>query len=67
MVIAPHSRACQGLPTGVQLLLQNEEVKLDFYLTFRLPASSEGKEALFPLTKPEGETLGKKRFSVTKN
>ena len=28
MVIAPHSRACQGLPTGVQLLLQNEEVKL---------------------------------------
>ena len=28
MVIAPHSRACQGLPTGVRLLLQNEEVKL---------------------------------------
>ena len=28
MVIAPHSRACQGLPTDVRLLLQNEEVKL---------------------------------------
>ena len=28
MVIAPPSRACQGLPTGVRLLLQNEEVKL---------------------------------------
>ena len=28
MVIAPHSRACQGLPTSVRLLLQNEEVKL---------------------------------------
>ena len=28
MVIAPRSRACQGLPTGVRLLLQNEEVKL---------------------------------------
>ena len=28
MVIAPHSRACQGLPTGVRLLLQNEEAKL---------------------------------------
>ena len=28
MVIAPHSQACQGLPTGVRLLLQNEEVKL---------------------------------------
>ena len=28
MVIAPHSRACQGLPTGVRLLLQNEDVKL---------------------------------------
>ena len=28
MVIAPHSRACQGLPTRVRLLLQNEEVKL---------------------------------------
>ena len=28
MVIAPHSRACQSLPTGVRLLLQNEEVKL---------------------------------------
>ena len=29
MVIAPHSRACQGLPTGVRLLLlQNDEVKL---------------------------------------
>ena len=26
MVIAPHSRACQGLPTGMWLLLQNEEV-----------------------------------------
>ena len=30
MVIALHSQACQGLPTGVRLLLQklNEEVKL---------------------------------------
>ena len=28
MVIAPHSRAFQGPPTGVRLLLQNEEVKL---------------------------------------
>ena len=28
MVIAPHFRACQGLPTDVRLLLQNEEVKL---------------------------------------
>ena len=28
MVIAQHSRVCQGLPTGVRLLLQNEEVKL---------------------------------------
>ena len=27
MVIAPHSRACQGFPTGARLLLQNEEVK----------------------------------------
>ena len=28
MVIATHSRTCQGLPTSVQLLLQNEEVQL---------------------------------------
>ena len=28
MVTAPNSRACQGLPTGVRLLLQNEQVKL---------------------------------------
>ena len=28
MVIARHSRACQGLPMGVRLLLQNKEVKL---------------------------------------
>ena len=28
MVIAPHSRACQSLPAGVRLLLQNEEARL---------------------------------------
>ena len=28
MVIAQHSQACQSLPTGVRLLLQNEEVNL---------------------------------------
>ena len=37
-------------------------LKIVFFLTFRLAASSEGKRALFPLTKPQGETLGKKRF-----
>ena len=39
-------------------------LKIAFFLTFRLAASSEGKEqkAIFPLTKPQGKTLGKNDF-----
>ena len=34
---------------------------------FALRLRQREKSALFPLTKPQGETLGKNRFSVTKN
>ena len=52
--------SCNMCSNGVQFL----SMKIVFFLTFRLAASSEGKDFLFPLTKPQGETLGRKRFVI---